>query len=371
MMRLLSLSLLLLLCLPPILLAQDAHTIIQMVRQKQATIHQITYSVDRTDTLVTGTIRHFSGQVSMQRATQDRLFGFRFRATQTDLPGAILYDGHVGYVPNEQQNTYSIVTDSSRLRTLLYQAGGRLVMPDLLQLDTSKAIRFGLTQDRQFYYLTLFYANLEQYDVVNRYKTIQVDRSSLLPMLVRQHQETLGKVQDLCYRIRSITMNNTTSDDFRPPLPATIQSPKSSPTPIRPLLGQQAPPFRLLSLDGDSVQSSALAGKITLLDFWEVWCGPCLTSMPHIVQLYQRYHSQGFQVYGITHDLQQLEAVRRYVARHRLPFPTLIGAPQVQAAFQLRAIPLYVLIDRHGRIAYVGEGFSDEMEKTIQTLLQQ
>jgi len=357
------------------LLAQDVQWLIAAVRQKQATLKSLTYTLSRTDTLVTGTVRHLRGRATIRPDRADRLFGFWFRGKE-DQAGEVIYDGRVGYQVEERTKTYARLVDSTQIRALLYHPGGRIIVPDLIKLDTTKAIRFSVSQDKQFYYLTMHYADLKQYDVLNRYKTLGIDRTTLLPMYVRQHQETLGKVQDLRYRIQSVTFDESIADRaFQDPTFLHSYQPKQAPIsdhkPGQHLIGQPAPAFHLPSLQGDSLSSSTFLGKVTLLDFWEVWCEPCLVSMPNVKQLNQQYSNRGFQVYGITHEIQQLNVARQLVTKRSIDFPTLIGNKQVRSDYRLGAIPLYVLIDRQGRIRLVSEGFSEAIEPAIQQLLNQ
>jgi thiol-disulfide isomerase/thioredoxin len=347
-----------------------------MVWQQQAHLTQITYRLLRTDTLVTGDVRQLRGQVVLRPDSTDRLFGFWFRAKQEGQADEVVYDGHVGYIANDQEKTYKLLTDSAQLRSLRYQSGGRLILPDLVQLDTTNALRFTLRQDQHAYYLTMHYADIKPYDVANRYKTVQINRTSLLPISVREHQETLGKVQDLFCQVQSVTINPTRVDGLfhEPSFLLTYQQkvpslPESKP--LLQLMGQPAPSFRLASLSGDSLASSTFGGKVVLLDFWEVWCGPCLVSIPKVEQLYHKYGSQGLLVYGVTHEVGQLDALRRVVAKRSINFPTLIGTDQVRSDYKLSAIPLYILIDRGGQIRYIREGFSDKLEESIQHLLTQ
>lgn len=355
---------------------QDAQQLIRMVRQKQAHLTQITYSLLRTDTLVTGDVRQLRGQVVLRPEPIDRLFGFWFQAKQQGQADDLVYDGHVGYIANDLEKTYTLLTDSTQIRSLLYQSGGRLILPDLVQLNTTNALRFTLRQDQHVYYLTMHYADLKPYNVANRYKTVQINRTSLLPISVREHQETLGKVQDLFYQVQSVTIHPTRVDGLfhEPSFLRTYQQklpslPESKP--VLQLMGQPAPSFRLATLGGDSLASSTFSGKVVLLDFWEVWCGPCLVSMPKVEQLYHRYGSRGLLVYGITHEVGQLESLRRVVAKRSINFPTLIGTDRVRSDYKLSAIPLYILIDRGGHIRYISEGFSDKLEESIQHLLTQ
>ncbi len=362
--------------LPAILAAQDIHGLIKAVRARQQTLRGVVYRLERTDTLVTGHVRQLSGQAAIRPDDKDRRLGFWFRARQDDIAGEVIYDGHTGYVTDDQKKTYTLFADTTAIANLLYQAGGRMVVPDLVRLDTTHAVRFQLTQDAVYYYLMIHYADIDQYDVRKRYKQLQIDRTTLLPARVRHHQETLGKVQDLFYAITLVKPDTALADSlFREP--AFLQTYRqevpavSAKKPAGRLVGQPAPDFQVATLRGDSVSSAVFSGKVTLLDFWEVWCGPCLVSMPKVEQLYRKYSRQGLQVYGITHEVQQLDAVRRLIAKWQLSFPMVTGTGQVRKAYGLEAIPLYVLIDRKGIVRLVSQGFSDEIESAIQQLIKQ
>ena len=44
------------------------------------------------------------------------------------------------------------------------------------------------------------------------------------------------------------------------------------------------------------------ANKYTLVDFWASWCGPCMEEVPHLKQAYDKFHGQGFEIYGVSLD---------------------------------------------------------------------
>ncbi len=374
MLRLLFLFLALCLTSGHTLLAQDIRRLIAAVKQKQMSLQTLTYTMKRTDTLVTGTVRHLSGQTQLRVDRSDRLVGYWFRSRQDGVAGEVIYDGRLGYRTDDSSRTYTLLTNPDQIRQLLNQPGGQLIMPDLVNLDTTKATRWSLAQDSRFYQLTLHYDDLTEYDVTNRFKCLSIDKTTLLPTSIRQHQETLGNVQDLFYQITSLTLND--------PLPAsTFQEPpflsryqQRTPTTNRAKAGQRlvgitAPAFTVASLEKDSVSSASFLGKVTLLDFWEVWCGPCLASLPKVAQLAQKYASKGLQVYGITHETNQLDVARKLLQKRGINFRTLIGNAQLREAYKLEAIPLYVVVDRFGKIALIKEGFTSDIEATIITLL--
>lgn len=112
-------------------------------------------------------------------------------------------------------------------------------------------------------------------------------------------------------------------------------------------------------------------GKAVLIDFWEVWCGPCMASMPKVQHLYDEYKDKGFQVLGIINDTKQLEPSRLMIKNKKFSFPMLVGNVQLKKDYRLNgAVPLYVLINKSGQISFISQGYSTEMETAIKKAIE-
>jgi len=94
-----------------------------------------------------------------------------------------------------------------------------------------------------------------------------------------------------------------------------------------------APPFELVSLDGNRVALADFAGKIVVLHFATSWCPFCVAEAPHLEQLWQDMADQGVQV--LTIDVQEpTETVRAWLRRQPMSFPVLLDATgDVAAAY--------------------------------------
>jgi len=67
-------------------------------------------------------------------------------------------------------------------------------------------------------------------------------------------------------------------------------------------VGMEAPEIALQDVKGKVRKLSDLRGKAVLLDFWASWCGPCRVANPHVVELYNKYNSKGFEVFSVSLD---------------------------------------------------------------------
>ncbi len=351
---------------------QSPQELISKVFLAQRAISTIQYTLERADTFVTGTTRVGRGEVKLKSLPADTVLGFAFWAKKDGFDAETIYDGRAAFNIDHSKKSYESTSSAMGINAYLGNPGGQVVMNEIIKLDTANATGFTLKQDTDYYYLTMRLRDIKEYDVTNRSTVYTIDKKLLIPVQVRKHQETLGKVQDLNYRVLRLRVNDpATAYDFsgeRFPPDYTRQQ-RTANTKLLSLKDQPAPGFSLISFTANPVSSGQFADKVVLLDFWEVWCGPCIASMPKVQALAEKYKAQGLEVYGMMSEKDQLEVAKLLVEKRKISFPMLVSNQEVMKQYGVVAVPTYILIDKKGNIRFTSEGFSDEMENEIKKLL--
>lgn len=111
-----------------------------------------------------------------------------------------------------------------------------------------------------------------------------------------------------------------------------------------------------VDLEGKPVSLTDYRGKVLLLDFWAVWCGPCIGEMPNIKEVYEKYHDKGFDVIGISLDNDET-VLREFIKDNRLPWRQIFDGEgwsgPLAEKYGVRSIPAPFLLDQEGKVISV------------------
>ena len=109
-------------------------------------------------------------------------------------------------------------------------------------------------------------------------------------------------------------------------------------------------------LNGKPFDQSTLAGKVVLVDFWATWCGPCIAEIPNVLEAYEKYSSQGFEVVGVSLD-QDRDALEKFVNDRNIPWPILFETSEgsdwqhpLATYYGISGIPTVILIGKDGNV---------------------
>ena len=138
-------------------------------------------------------------------------------------------------------------------------------------------------------------------------------------------------------------------------------------------IGSHLPEFSVTDLQGRPASSTALRGKVVLIDFWATWCAPCKKEMPGYQMLLDRYGSQGLAVVGFKFNMMKdTEDPLRFANRIGVRYPLVVATLKLRQAFGgIQGLPATMLYDRKGilRKKVVGYEYTSVFETEIRQLL--
>lgn len=153
------------------------------------------------------------------------------------------------------------------------------------------------------------------------------------------------------------------------PAPMAPQSPEGKAA-AQP--GKQAAGFSAPNPDGKTISLKESLGKVTIVDFWASWCGPCRKENPSVVALYNRYHGKGLNIIGVSLD-DNKESWEKAIAADKLTWTHISNLKKwdepIAKLYGVESIPATFILDAKGNI--VAENLRGaELEAKVKELLE-
>jgi thiol-disulfide isomerase/thioredoxin len=139
--------------------------------------------------------------------------------------------------------------------------------------------------------------------------------------------------------------------------------------PERLTVGGQLPEFSLESLAGTKFDSSSLAGKAVVVNFWATWCQPCLKEIPELNELAA---GGRVEVVGIALDEEGELAVKPFALSHGMEYTILLGNQKVFQRMGGFSIPYTLVVDGSQRVVniYRGPATRTDIEEDLKKIEQ-
>ena len=133
------------------------------------------------------------------------------------------------------------------------------------------------------------------------------------------------------------------------------------------------PDFAEATMSGETLTSESFEGRLTLVNFWATWCGPCIIEIPELVALHEEWSDQPFEIVGVSMDLEGFEIVEPFATEFQISYPIILDEGDLADAFGgVYALPTTFLVDEGGTIVYrfIGLFPFDEMREHMNELLE-
>jgi len=118
-------------------------------------------------------------------------------------------------------------------------------------------------------------------------------------------------------------------------------------------VGDKAPDFELVDLEGNKHRLSDYKGEGVFLNFWGTWCGPCKKEMPYMENQHKAFEGKGVNILAVNIAESNLK-VETFRDQYGLTFPITIDKDKsVKEAYNIVPLPTTFLINKDGRIEQI------------------
>lgn len=138
---------------------------------------------------------------------------------------------------------------------------------------------------------------------------------------------------------------------------------------------KSAPESSFVLLDGTTLTSRQLQGKVTLVNFWATSCTTCVAEMPELMSTHNKYKTRGYETVAVAMSYDPPSYVVNFAQTRQLPFKVAIDntGSVARAWGDVQLTPTTFLVNKQGEIVkrFVGTPNFDELHQLIEKLLSE
>ena len=140
----------------------------------------------------------------------------------------------------------------------------------------------------------------------------------------------------------------------------------------RSMMNRPAPDFSGRDITGKKLALEDLRGRVVLLDFWSIGCGPCIVAMPSLQHLADQFADKPVSVIGINNDpLEYRDMVESLLERKQVRFQQFMDPDnKVYLAYFIRAVPCTFVIDQKGIIRHIHTGLTRDFQQRMASMIE-
>lgn len=119
---------------------------------------------------------------------------------------------------------------------------------------------------------------------------------------------------------------------------------------------------------GRKIDAESLRGKVVMVDEWGVMCGPCISLLPRMEEIWNSFKTKPFVLIGSHRQGRNAAAVAELVRKNRLTYPIYEGAGLVGEPSNGGGIPFMYVVDARGNVVYSGRSDRGALEAVVNAL---
>ena len=134
-----------------------------------------------------------------------------------------------------------------------------------------------------------------------------------------------------------------------------------------------APDFTFITVQGEEFKLSAHKGKVIAVNFWGLWCPPCLAEIPEFIALQEELGYEEVLFIGVASMADSLSEIKEYIRKTELNYPVIQDDGRITELYYPSGWPSTYLINKEGKLSHLILGATNKrlLQPVLEKLIEE
>lgn len=137
---------------------------------------------------------------------------------------------------------------------------------------------------------------------------------------------------------------------------------------INPLLNAKLPPLIGKDITGKEINTSAMIGKVVVINTWFVGCKPCVNEMPALNNLVKQFENKN--VVFLAPSLTSEEKIKEFLVDHSFNYSIIANSLEYCKILKCEGYPYNIVVNKKGIVTYVELGAQQDIETVLNAQIE-